>query len=226
MAESWYDRYEKHFWQHKWTAVGFREFPKDEPDREWYMDVDSGPVLAGHGFAACAFGVGTARVYGRFDHAYPLSAEMLVTSWPLLNGTLLGPRLLSNAVDAPYLGEAGVLYALTRQPMSKIKLKQDGALPGFVYILLAGYFGVGLLLLLLTLKRLRDWRRRRTDRPVAVAKIQTGLWFGLILAAGVLAWVGNIVVGGVLLLSAQLLPRGEKLSKKVASVTAGSESAC
>ncbi len=52
------------------------------------MDVDAGPVLAGHGFAACAFGIGAARANGRFNHAWPLSAEMLVTCWPLLDGTL------------------------------------------------------------------------------------------------------------------------------------------
>jgi len=226
IADSWYDAYETHFWQHKWTAVGFREFPKDEPDREWYMDVDSGPVLAGHGFAACAFGVGTARVYGRFDHAYPLSAEMLVTSWPLLDGTLLGPRVLSNAIDAPYLGEAGVLFALTRQPTGDVKLKPNGALPGFVYILLTGYFGIGLLLVLLAFKRVRVWRRRRTDTPVPAARTQLGLWLGLVLVGCTLILAGNVVVGGVLMLGAQFLPRFEKLAKKVTPVTAESEPAC
>ena len=46
------------------------------------MDVDSGPV-------------GAARANGRFDHAYPLSAEMLFACWPLPDGTLLFPRILS-----------------------------------------------------------------------------------------------------------------------------------
>jgi hypothetical protein len=214
VAELWYDLYEKHFWQHKWTAVGFREFPKDEPNRDWYMDVDSGPVLAGHGFAACAFGVGTARTYGRFDHAYPLSAEMMVTCWPLLDGTLLGPRVLSNAVDAPYLGEAGVLFAMTRQPVGDVEFPEAGPLPGFVYILLAGYFGTGLLLVLLSLKRIRDWRRRRTDHPVPLASIQLSLWAVMIAVGCIVAFTHSVAIGAILLLIAQFLPRGEKLTKK------------
>ncbi len=69
LARKWYDAYVEHFWQSAWTAQGFREFARDVPGREWYMDVDSGPVLKGFGFAGCAFGVGAARVNGHFEHA-------------------------------------------------------------------------------------------------------------------------------------------------------------
>ena len=60
-AKQWYAKYDEHFWQRSWLFAGFREFPKDVTDRNWYMDVDSGPVLAGYGVAASAFGVGAAR---------------------------------------------------------------------------------------------------------------------------------------------------------------------
>ena len=66
-AEHWYRLYEEHFWQHRWTAVGFREFPHGMKGKNWYADVDAGPVLAGHGISASAFGVGAAAVNGRFD---------------------------------------------------------------------------------------------------------------------------------------------------------------
>jgi len=134
--------------------------------------------------------------------------------------------VLSNAIDAPYLGEAGVLFALTRQPTGDVKLKPNGALPGFVYILLTGYFGIGLLLVLLAFKRVRVWRRRRTDTPVPAARTQLGLWLGLVLVGCTLILAGNVVVGGVLMLGAQFLPRFEKLAKKVTPVTAESEPAC
>jgi hypothetical protein len=102
--------------------------------------VDAGPVLKGFGCAACAFGVGAARVNGHFEHAYPLTAEMLVASWPLPNGTRLFPRLLSNAADAPYLGEAAILFNLTRLPAEGVPIKIGGSLPRFVLI----FFGTSI----------------------------------------------------------------------------------
>jgi hypothetical protein len=102
-AKRWYELYARYFWQEAWTATGFREFPKDLPGYDWHMDVDAGPVIKGFGFASCAFGVGAARVNGHMEHAYPLITEMYAACWPMPNGTLLLPRFLSNAADAPYL---------------------------------------------------------------------------------------------------------------------------
>jgi hypothetical protein len=116
-AETWYSLYEEQFWQERMTAAGFREFPKDLPDRDWLHDVDAGPVINGFGPTANAFGVAAARANGRFDHAWTLSAQILAACWPLPDGTLLGPRILSSAVDAPYLGEAAILSFLTQQPV-------------------------------------------------------------------------------------------------------------
>src|SRR5207244_457063 len=101
-AQQWYIRYEEHFWQEGRFFAGFREFPREASIPNWQLfDVDAGPVLAGYGTAASAFGIGAARVNGHFRHAYPLSAQALVASWPLPNGRLLGPSLLSNLSDAP-----------------------------------------------------------------------------------------------------------------------------
>ena len=72
-ARKWYDLYSRYFWQETWTCAGFREYPKDLPANNWDLDVDSGLVLKGFGCAACAFGVGAARVNGHFEHAYPLT---------------------------------------------------------------------------------------------------------------------------------------------------------
>ena len=207
-AADWYARYEQHFWQERWTAVGFREFPKDMPLGDWYRDVDAGPVLAGHGIAACAFGVGAARANGRLDHAYGLTAEMLVTSWPLPDGTLAGPRVLSNAVDAPYLGEAGVLFALTRCPTQGVPIRVGHQLPGFYYLVLGIGLGIGLILLAGTLRGVRRWRRQPPEVPLPT--LQATFWTMLMVGGIVTCLVWTTVGGAAMILAAQLLPRARR----------------
>lgn len=206
-ARRWYDLYSQYFWQQTWTCAGFREFPNDLPRNEWYFDVDSGPVLKGFGCAACAFGVGAARVNGHFEHAYPLTAEMLVTSWPLPNGTCLLPRLLSNAAEAPYLGEAGILFNLTRLPANGFSIKSGGSVPGFVYIFLSLQLGIGFILLATPFLSLRRWRNCRYSTVVSNPRLQVGVWACLLLAALISLLFGKTLVAIVLCLCAQLVPR-------------------
>lgn len=206
LAPEWYGKYETHFWQRRWTADGFREFPRDEPNSEWYADVDSGPVIAGHGIAACAFGVGAARANGRWDHAYPLTVEMILVSWPLPDGTLLGPRILSNATDAPYLGEAGVLYAMTRRPNEHVRAVPSGSLPPFVWIVLALYLGTGLLLLLFTWRRWKNWTQRMSSRRTPFPGVQTAIG-AILLSVGVtMLFAGKPWIALLLILLNQLFP--------------------
>jgi hypothetical protein len=147
LARDWYARYERSFWQDHGWAAGFREYPRGSREGEWLTEVDAGPVLDGFGTSASAFGIAAARRNGRFDQAYTLSAEMLAVSWPLPDGTLLGPRLLSHAAAAPYLGEAGLLYFLTVQPAERLPIVKGGHAAGLVYVALALYFGLAALLL-------------------------------------------------------------------------------
>jgi hypothetical protein len=142
-AKSWFQLYEKFYWQQRFGFAGFREFPKDVPNSDWTVDVDAGPVLGGFGVAANAFGVGASRKNGRFDLAYPLSAEMLATVWELPNGTLAAPRLLSNLSDAPMLGEASILWLLSIEPEKGFPVRTGGTIPAFVYIVLSGTFLFG-----------------------------------------------------------------------------------
>jgi hypothetical protein len=115
VAANWYARYTAQFWQERDGLAGFREFAAgDSPPIDWTLEVDAGPVIAGFGTAASAFGLGATRARGDLDRAYPLAAQALVAAWPLPNGTLLGPRVLSNAIDAPYTGESALLFAMSR----------------------------------------------------------------------------------------------------------------
>ena len=209
-AQKWYDLYSQYFWQETWTCAGFREFPKDLPGNNWYLDVDSGLVLKGFGCAACAFGVGAARVNGHFEQAYPLTTEMLVTSWPLPNGNLLLPRLLSNAADAPDLGEAGILFNLTRLPAEGISVKTGGSMPGFVLIWLALQSGCGLILLATAIKSFRRWRKNSASMVFRWPQMQFGIWAGLLAACALCLFFGQALIALLFLVCAQLFPREQR----------------
>lgn len=205
LARRWYEAYETQFWQEAWSAAGFREFRKGEEEGDWYADVDAGPVLAGFGISACAFGIGSARANGRFDHALPLSAAMLVTSCPLPDGTLLVPRLLSRASGAPYLGECAILFVLTRSPPAAWPVRTGGTLPCFFFLGVALYLGLGIFVLVLAL---RD-ARRASAAPVLIPCMgwQGIVWGALLLSGAVLFVLGSRFSAPLLLAISTLLPR-------------------
>lgn len=158
-AQEWYDRYAAHFWQEGAMVAGFRERSQGLLWGEWFMDVDAGPVLAGYGTATSAFSIAAARANGRFDHAYPLSAEAIVASWPLPNGTPLTPRLLSDLSNAPYVGEAALLFSLTRRPVIEADAGENGKLPRIVHLAVLLYLTAGGLCILLSVRSVRRGRR-------------------------------------------------------------------
>ena len=146
VARDWYTSFERYFWQESMWISGVREFSRNAGVAEWMIDVDAGPVIGGYGTAASAFGIGAARSMNRFDHAYALSAEALASSWPLPDGSLLIPRLVSNATDAPYVGEAALLFSFTRMPFNsplnqgrEAQLTSPHSLPLIVYLIAAAF---------------------------------------------------------------------------------------
>lgn len=146
-AQQWYLNYDNYFWKEGSVISGFREFSKNSSYEKWFFDIDSGPVINEYGVAASAFGIGAARANNRFEQAYQLSAEALVASWPLPNGTLLIPRMLSNLSDAPYLGETALLFNMTRKPINEAAEAQKKKLPLFVYIMLFLYLFFGVVMM-------------------------------------------------------------------------------
>jgi hypothetical protein len=206
-AQKWYALYAHYFWQESWGCAGFREFPNDLPGNNWDCDVDAGPVLGGFGCAACAFGVGAARSNGHFEHAYPLTAEMLVTSWPLPNGMRLFPRLFSNAADAPYLGEASILFNLTRMPAKNIQVQTGGSIPKFALIFLALQIGIGLLMLIAPIRSLYYWRKHRETIIVANPHLQFGIWIGFLIAGIICLLTGKSSIAILLFICTQIFPK-------------------
>ncbi len=210
-AKNWYDNFEKYFWQNHCGAVGFREFQKDTREtKNWHIDVDSGPVIAGFGISACSFGMGAARAVNRFDHAYPLGAEVLVGSWPLLDGTLLTARFLSNAAHARYVGEACLLFSFTRMPQDKPVVVKGGHLPAVVYVTLGLYPLAGLTLVLAMLQSLKQWEKTASKNIFRLEWLQVTIWAALLATGIITATCVNLFCGLLLILLAQLLPRFAK----------------
>lgn len=188
-AAEWYVNHERHFWQSGLLFAGFREFPKDMPDRDWYCDVDAGPCAVGYGVAASAFGLAAARINGRFDHAYPLAAQMITVSWPMPNGRLVFPAMLSNAIDAPFLGEQCILYTLSRTPQPGTTIKTGGYLPGIVLLILTLYLLCSALLVTLSVRG----ACQALKRPARYPMLQTFAWAVALLASIVFFHAGQLL---------------------------------
>jgi hypothetical protein len=216
-ARKWYDLYAKYFWQERGTCAGFREFPKDVVGDDWYFDVDSGPVWGGFGCSACAFGVGAARVNGHFEHAWPLTAEMLATSWPLPTGGQMLPRLLSNAADAPFLGESGILFNLTRLPGEGLPVTSGGRLPKFVLLFLAAQVTAGLVLIAGAVWSFRKWQRRLDSFEISCPGEQVVIWAGLVGAGVIALFCGRPGIAVILWLLGQFVPRWHRRRVRVGS---------
>jgi len=208
IAEGWYGLYEKYFWQHRWCADGFREFPNDMPGLDFTFDIDSGPIVAGFSPAANAFGVAMARANGRFDHAFTLTAQVLTMSWPLSDGTLLGARILSNQAHAPYLGESAICYFLTQQPVAGVKVVTGGRIPGFVYIVvIVFYWVIGIAAVWSAVAGIRRLRCCGVTAIFPLEQFQVAVWLVLYLAAAITILTGHIGAGIIVALLAQFLPR-------------------
>jgi len=208
IAERWYVAYEKYFWQDKWWANGFREFPNNMLGLNYAYDVDSGPIIAGFSPAANAFGVAMARANGRFDHAYILTAQVLASCWPLLDGTMLGARILSNQAHAPYLGESAICYFLTQQPIAGAKVVTGGRMPLFVFILVMFYYwGIGVALIWSTVSSMSTWNKNKATAVIPVERLQVLMWIMLYLTGLIVLCTGHIGAGILIGLFAQFLPR-------------------
>lgn len=204
-SAAWFSVFEQHLWQERLGLVGFREYLHDESFSDWeYLDVDAGPVLAGFGMAATAYGVGAARAQGRFDRAFPLAAQMIAGAWPLPDGTLLLPRMLSQGVHAPHLGETGILFNLVQRPAYASTVAAQSGLPLLVYEVLALYIGVATLLCFAVARDIRRWRR--TGAAIRLPRLQCALWAALWAAGGVVYLTGA-TAGLALLALGVLLPR-------------------
>jgi len=161
-ARAWAAADNRRFWQESTWMSGYREYDKSDASPTG-MDVDSGPIVAGLGASASAFGIGAARSLGDSARARVLALEGIAVSLPLPNGRLLLPRLASDAVDAPLLGEAAMLYNLTQAPAPGFEATSPQSLPipAFAWVVLSLQLLFGVLVLRSGMERIvRSMRPR------------------------------------------------------------------
>ena len=214
-SEEWYRLYESNFWQERYGLAGFREFAKHSTDRsnEWWFEVDAGPVMAGYGTAASAFGIAAARVCGRFDHAYPMSTEALLAAWPLPGRTWLIPRFISDLTDAPFTGDLALLLILTRRPVTDMPDTGKPYIPLFVLIVLSSVALISTAWLIReVLHTVRSLKAIYT-RGIPLPRIQLVFWCILTVSGILVSLFMHMCIGILVLLCAQVLPR---ISKKEA----------
>ncbi len=206
-ARDWYDKYSKLYWnENRWIA-GFREFAKSfEMKKFFFLDVDAGPVVGGFGAGASAFGIGATRAMGHFEQAYPLAAEAVAFSWPLPDGTLLIPRMLSNMSDAPYLGEAAMVFALSRKAIEKGDVSAKRKIPWIVFAQIAIFLCIGNYILIDTLYKTKKGYRLSDKFLIIFPRIQLCLWVILMITSVVIMFVISIPVAMIFVLLAQLFP--------------------
>ena len=226
-AQQWYQAFEDQFWQRRGGMAGFREYKYDRNTSDWSFDVDAGPIIAGFGSATTAFALGAARVNSRMDHAHAITTQAIVLSWPLIDGTLLLPRLLSSSMHAPYVGEAALLFNLTRTPVNTAFIIQGRDTPPVVYGVL---ILVSLLLLLESRSILRASRHLyhnpADSRSYTKPQLQMSLWLTLI-ALGIGLGLGINLFAGLLCLGlAHQVPYGRRPMKGASHENANTENLC
>lgn len=206
-AKQWYQRFNTHFWQTDTVLAGYREFRHGKNAEPWFVDVDAGPVIFQYGTTASAFGLAASRANGHFDNAYAIGTQALVASWPLLDGTLLTARQLSNLSDAPYVGEAALLFSFTRLTTNDFNIQAERHLPLSVIFGLIFYALSGVIIILAAATIIKCFRRQTSDKYYPLAWVQFCVWCLLITSGLLAAQAIAFTFGLIIVLLAQLLPR-------------------
>jgi hypothetical protein len=117
---------------------------------------------------------------------------------------------LSNISDAPYLGEAAVLFAFTRMPVINAGAIEQVNLPASVYIGIFLFIALGCFVVLATIFRIRRIYKYNSKLSVRSARWIVSIWFALIIAAVIIWTISSVSIGLIILLTAQLIPFRQK----------------
>jgi hypothetical protein len=172
ITRQWYEAHVRHFWDSGTWIAGFRELPRGGNDN--FMDVDSGLVVGGLGSVASAFGIGAAKVVGRFDQAAPLTMEVVAFSWPTPFGPVTAGVLGSTAASGWCLGENAMLFSMSRPSPADVAIPFTGPVPRIVWAVTLAYFTVGLLLIAGEIQRWTRWARRCREQQAAESRGEDG----------------------------------------------------
>lgn len=119
---------------------------------------------------------------------------------------------LSNFSDAPYLGEAALIFNFTRRPVLEPTQVKNYKIPIIVYLIIAVsiLFGVGPIIFAVITARsfLKKW----PQLIIPAATVQFSIWILLIISGiSILIMAINTFIGIFLILVAQLLPIRKRL---------------
>ena len=152
IAKEWYNSYERYFWKDNRWFIGFREYPKGEPNTP---DVDSGPIIKEFGSVATLFGIGASKSVGRLDHTVPLTVEAIASLWATPFGFIIpsfGGKML---VDSWALGDVALMFSMTRTINADEITQFNGSYPWSVWAILFSLLSLGIVSIWLELKWLK-----------------------------------------------------------------------
>jgi len=125
---------------------------------------------------------------------------------PMIDGSLLVPRTLSNLTDAPFTGEAIILFNFTRRPKPGVQIiTKNGQTPGTVYVIFATLGLTAALLFALITRRVR-MRLRRRYSPIRFPTAQLVLWLVIVLIGLILLYSSQIFAFALVVILTQFLP--------------------
>ena len=215
-ARLWYKNYQLHFWQHRWGAVGFREFPEG---------VGGGGLVYG---CRCRPGVGGPRFRRRCLWRWYRSGERPLRSCLPAQHRNVGVVM---AASKRHIARSAIAFRCHRRAVSgrscdsvyadpaancwsRDSERRHTAGPSFTFVLLL-YFGLGMSFTYVGLRRIGILRRRPRLRPVPRAKLQLCLWITFCAIALASALFVNVLLGCILLLLVQVLPRETRRSPDI-----------
>jgi hypothetical protein len=105
------------------------------------------------------------------------------------------------------VGEAALLFTLTRRPLAGTITPASGRLPFVVYVGISFYACVGGAGIVWAIMGVRRWRERVSELHFPAPRLQLSLWLALVLSGVVVALCFSAAIGVLLLLLAQPLPR-------------------
>jgi hypothetical protein len=113
--------------------------------------------------------------------------------------------MFSNLSDAPYVGEAALLFSLTRQPIIEGSTPADGYIPASVYFGILFYLVCGFLLIWRAVFLVKRWRKS-SDNLIPQPKLQLFLWVTLFITGLITLVSFNMAVGVLSIFMTQTLP--------------------
>ena len=123
------------------------------------------------------------------------------------------PRFLSNASDAPYIGECALLFNIAQPTAEEFKITEATNVPGIVYWFLPLYLVIPFVLVTSSFRQSIRWHRHRDDAKPRVIRLQAVVWIFVLVVGIIFLSQGMIFHGLIFILLCQLFPFGVKYVK-------------